>query len=109
MIWYIKTGILLFSALILAPLIYSMLRPNELSIKEGNYPVKERKTSTKFGEFKYNDLPSADMPVFGAPSKSIPYSYLEMEVNKEWLHPDITRRRDLMLKRKKQYEKENRT
>ena len=71
------------------------------SIKEGNYPVKETKTSTKFGEFKYNDLPSADMPVFGAPSKSTPYSYLAVEVQKEWLHPDITRRRKLWQEKAK--------
>jgi len=108
MIWYIKAGILFFSALILVPWIYSKLRPNEPSIKEGDYPIKETKTSTKWGEFKSNDLPRADMPVFGGPSMSTPHRYLEMEVQKEWLHPDITRRRDLILKKgKKEEEKEN--
>ena len=108
MIWYVKAGLLFFSALILAPWIYSKLRPNEPSIKEGDYPIKETKTSTKWGEFNSNDLPSADMPVFGGPSMSTPVRYLEMEVQKEWLHPDITRRRDLILgKGKKKDEDEN--
>ena len=48
------------------------------------------------------------MSVFGATSKSTPYSYLEMEVQKEWLHPDITRRRDLMLKKEKTVQENSR-
>jgi len=48
------------------------------------------------------------MSVFGAPSKSTPYSYLAMEVQKEWLHPDITRRRDLMLKKEKTVQENSR-
>jgi len=100
MVWYIKAGILLFSALILIPWIYSKLRPNEPSIKEGNYPLKETKTSTNFGEFKSSDLPSADMPITG-PSMSSASRYTEMEIQKEWLHPDFTRYRKRWLEKGK--------
>ncbi|MCW4048529.1 MAG: hypothetical protein NWE89_02215 [Candidatus Bathyarchaeota archaeon] len=105
MIWYIKAGILLFSALILVPWIYSKIRPNEPSIKEGDYPLKETKISTKFGEFKSSDLPGADMPITG-PSMSSASRHTEMEIQKEWLHTDITRRRELYLKKEKDQQKE---
>ena len=98
MIWYIKAGILFFSALILVPWIYSKLRPNEPPIKEGDYPLKETKISTSFGEFKTSDLPGADMPVFG-PSMSTASRYTEMEIQKEWIHPDIARYRKRWLEK----------
>ena len=96
--WYITAGILMFLALILAPWIYTKLRPNEPPIKEGNYPLKKTEVSTKFGEFESSDLPPADMPVYGA-SMSTASRYTEMEIQKEWLHPDITRRRKLWKKK----------
>ena len=108
MIWYIKAEILFFSALILVPWIYSKLRPNEPPIKEGSYPIKKTKITTKFGEFKSSDLPSADMPMTG-PSMSTASRYTEMEIQKEWLHDDILRYRKLWLekgKTKQENEKE---
>ena len=49
MVWYVSAGILLFSALILVPWIYTKLRPNEPPIKEGKYPIKKTELTTKFG------------------------------------------------------------
>ena len=100
MIWYIKAGILFFSALILVPWIYSKLRPDEPPIKEGSYPIKKTKITTKFGEFKSSDLPSADMPMTG-PSMSTAGRYTEMEIQKEWLHDDILRYRKRWLEKRK--------
>lgn len=90
MIWYFKMGALMFTALILVPLVYKRLRPNEPSILEGGYPEKKSQASSKFGEFKTSDLPGADLPAFGT-SNSTPLRYLEMETENVWIHPDIQR------------------
>ena len=104
MVWYVKAGLLFFSAFIAVPWLYSQLFPNELSIKEGNYPVKKTDISTEFGEFDSGDLPSADMPMFDGPSMSTAGRYLDMEIQKEWLHPDVIRRRKLLQERAKKYQ-----
>jgi len=103
--WYLKAGILFFSALFLIPWLYSKIRPNEGPIKEGNYPLEKTEINTKFGEFDSSDLPKADMGMFG-PSMSTAGRYTEMEIQKEWLHPDITRNREL-LQEKQEKAKEN--
>ena len=107
--WYIKAGALLFTALILAPYLYRKLRPDEPAILEGDYHVEVSHESRKFGEFDSSDLPAADMPAFGG-SMSTPDRYLEMETQKEWLHPDILRYRDTLKEKtgaEKQGKREN--
>ena len=104
--WYTKAGALVFTALILVPYLYRKLRPDEPAILEGDYHVEVSHESRKFGEFDPNDLPATDMPVFGG-SMSIASRYLEMEIQKEWLHPDILRYRDTLKKTDpKEYEPE---
>ena len=103
MIWYIKSGILFFSALVLVPYLYGRLRPDEPAIKEGNTPLKKSQASSKFGDLKTSDLPAADMPAFGV-SNSTPMRYLEMESQNEWLHPDVTRNRKLLKEKQKRHE-----
>ena len=83
----------MFTALVLVPWIYSKLRPNEPSIKEGNYPLDKTKITPEFGEFDSSNLPGADMPMFG-PSMSTAGRYTDMEIQKEWVHPDILRYRE---------------
>ena len=106
MVWYVSAGILMFTALILVPWLYSKLRPNEPPIKEGNYPLNKTKISTEFGEFNYDDLPAADMPMFG-PSMSHPSRYTDMEIQKEWLHPDITRYRERWKEKRESKQEDN--
>ena len=103
--WYLSAGILCFSALILVPWLYSKIRPSEGPIKEGNYPIEKTEINTEFGEFDSSDLPKADMPMFG-PSMSTPHRYAEMEIQKEWVHPDITRYRK-RWKEKRESKKED--
>jgi hypothetical protein len=100
MVWYNSAGILMLTALMLVPWIYSKLKPNKPPIKEGNYPIKKTKINTEFGEFNSRDLPSADMPMFG-PSMSTAGRYTEMEIQKEWLHDDILRYRKRWLEKGK--------
>ena len=104
--WYIKVGTLVFTALILVPYLYRKLRPNEPGILEGDYHVEASQGSRKFGEFDPNDLPAADMPVFGG-SMSTSGRYLEMETQKEWLHPDILRYRDTLKEKTETEEDED--
>ena len=94
----------MFTALVLVPYLYRKLRPDEPEILEGGYHVEVSHESRKFGEFDPSDLPAADMPVFGG-SMSTPGRYLGMEIEKEWLHPDILRYRNI-LKEKKGTEEE---
>jgi hypothetical protein len=105
--WYIKSGLLFFSALILVPWLYSKIRPNEGPIKEGNYPTKKTQITNEFGEFDSSDLPPVDMPMFG-PSMSTAGRYTQMETQKEWLHPDVTKTRD-MWKQKEEQKQEKET
>ena len=100
MIWYIKSGILVFSALVLVPYLYGRLRPDEPAIKEGNTPLKKSKASSKFGDLKTSDLPAADMPVFGI-SNSTPLRYLEMESQNVALHRDVPKNRELLKEKQK--------
>ncbi len=105
--WYVSAGILFFTTMILIPWIYSKLRPNEPPIKEGNYPIKKTKIPpTEFGEFKSDDLPPADMPMFG-PSMSSASRYTDMEIQKEWLHPDITRYRERWKEKRESKQEDN--
>ncbi len=104
--WYIKAGTLVFTALIMVPYLYRKLRPDEPGILEGDYHVEASHESRKFGEFDPNDLPAADMPVFGG-SMSTPGRYLEMETQKEWLHPDILRYRDTLKEKTETEEDED--
>jgi len=93
--WYVKAGALFFTVLILVPYLYRKLRPNEPAILEGGYHVEVSHESRKFGEFNSGDLPAADMPAFGG-SMSTASRYLGMEIQKEWLHPDILRYRETL-------------
>ena len=105
MIWYVKAGLLFFSALILVPYLYRKLMPDEPGIIEGDYPVEKSEVSSKFGEFDPSDLPGADMPVFG-PSRSSPGMYVGMDVENEWLHPDVLLNRKLLKEKREHAEKE---
>jgi len=102
--WYVKAGALFFTALILVPYLYRKLRPNEAAILEGGYHVEVSHESRKFGEFDSSDLPAADMPAFGG-SMSTAGRYLEMEIQKEWMHPDILRYRDILKEKEEKEEK----
>lgn len=105
MIWYIKAGLLFFTALILVPYLYKRLRPNEPPILEGTYPETKSEALSKHGDFDSGDLPGADLPVFG-PSMSTPGRYVEMEVENEWLHPDVSLNRELLKKKAEEKEEE---
>ncbi len=98
MIWYVKAGIFVFTALILVPYLYRKIRPDEPVILEGGYHVEVSHEPRKFGEFDPSELPPGNMPFHGTLISNAG-RYLGMETGKEWLHPDILRYRDALKKK----------
>ena len=59
----------------------------------------------KYGEFNI-DGPSAELGVFRH-SRSNAYYNLDLEVEKEWLHPDVTKLRELQKTRREEAIRKN--
>lgn len=58
--------------------------------------------SERFGEFKI-DGSGAEAPVYGPTRSSLDY-YTDITIEREWLHPDILKLRELQQKRRKKAE-----
>ena len=84
------TVFLIFSSLILVPLIWIELRGEKAGDQEGSYPDPSR----PLPDFHSDDplemgLPGAELGVFG-PTRSTPQEYIDLQTVKHgWTHRDI--------------------
>ncbi len=102
--------LMVFTAFIGVPAAWIILRGEKAGDQDHTYPNKAtRPTPTeKFGEFKI-DGPLAEAPVYGPTRSSLDYS-TDMTIEREWLHPDILKLRELQEeRRRKTVEKESKT
>ena len=93
--------LMVFTSFIGAPAVYTIFRLEQAGDQEHSYPdqAEHPTPSEQFGEFNIN-RPLAEAPVFG-PSRSSAGYFTDMTIEREWLHPDILKLRELQEERRK--------
>ena len=99
-----RFALMVVTAFIGVPATWIAFRGEKAGYQEGTYPDPSVKPtpSERFGEFKI-DGPLAELPVYGPTRSSLDY-YTDMTIEREWLHPDILKLRELQEKRRKEAE-----
>jgi len=100
--------LMVLTAFIGVPAVWIIFRGDKAGGQEHTYPDQSvRPTpSEKFGTFKIEG-PGAEAPVFG-PSRSTAGYYTSITMEREWLHPDILKVREMQAERRREAEeKEN--
>jgi len=100
--------VMAFTAFIGAPAVWIIFRGDKAGDQEHTYPDQAvRPTpSEKFGTFKI-DGPLAEAPVYG-PTRSSASYYTAITTEREWLHPDILKLRELQAERRRKAEEKER-
>ncbi|HUV55096.1 MAG TPA: hypothetical protein VMW03_07820 [Candidatus Krumholzibacteriaceae bacterium] len=90
-----RFALMVVTAFIGVPATWIAFRGEKAGYQKGTYPDPSVKPtpSERFGEFKI-DGPLAEAPVYGPTRSSLDY-YTDMTMEREWLHPDILKLREL--------------
>jgi len=97
--------LMVFTAFIGAPAVWIIFRGDKAGDQEHTYLDQATRPtpSEEFGEFKI-DGPGAEAPVYG-PTRSTADYYTDMTIEREWLHPDILKLRELQKERRREAKK----